>query len=146
MQCQVRLAVALVLRGDWGKLLGVLAVVCSTYSPVNIATSNRDVLCPLGATYHPSVRRANKMTSRHGFRPVHSMLIRESKAFLKHVVPDQVWFIDGSIGSDGVCLYFGEPWGQLYLTTPTSKVAVHGTGECGNASPLVVVEALPRSL
>lgn len=62
-----RLAIALVLAGRFSEMLAVLAVVCSTWSPVNMATSQRDALVPWGATYFPSVRAANKMTSRIAF-------------------------------------------------------------------------------
>lgn len=52
-------------------MLAVLAVVCSTWSPVNVATSQRDPLVPWGATYFPSVRAANKMTSRINIFPIY---------------------------------------------------------------------------
>ncbi len=57
---------ALIMRGCWGALMLVLAVVCSTWSAVNLGTSERDLLLPCGASYKPSVRAANKMVSRSG--------------------------------------------------------------------------------
>ncbi len=44
----------------------MIAVVCSTWSVVNLATSQRDVLCPLGQSMLASVRSANRMVSRKG--------------------------------------------------------------------------------
>ena len=62
----LRLAVSLILRGQFGSLVTLLAIVCSSWSAVNLGTSERDELVPLGATYKPSVRSANKMVSRTG--------------------------------------------------------------------------------
>lgn len=44
----------------------VLAIVCSTWSAVNLGSSERDALIPLGAVYKPSVRSANKLVARTG--------------------------------------------------------------------------------
>ena len=61
-----RLCLGLLLRGRWGAMTVVLAIVCSTWSAVNLGTSERDALIPLGAFYKPSVRSANKMVARTG--------------------------------------------------------------------------------
>lgn len=59
-----RLAVMMVLQGKVGELFAMLAPVCSSYSSVNIASSCRTILTPLGLTTSPSVRRGNKMVAR----------------------------------------------------------------------------------
>ncbi|CAK9032143.1 Uncharacterized protein SCF082_LOCUS19941 [Durusdinium trenchii] len=58
------LAVALILASKWGDCLALLAIVCSSFSVVNRGTSERDELIPWGASFRPSVRTANKMTTR----------------------------------------------------------------------------------
>ncbi len=59
--------VALCLAGEFGKVLCVLGVVCSSWSIVNIATSQRDELTPYGNCFLPSVRAGNKMVARWGY-------------------------------------------------------------------------------
>ena len=54
----------LILGGEFGLLTVHLGVVCSTWSIVNRATSQRDELVPFGQNCFLSVRRANKMVAR----------------------------------------------------------------------------------
>lgn len=62
----LRLAIALCLRCRFQEALAMIAVVCSTWSVVNLGTSQRDFLCPLGQSVIASVRSANRMVSRKG--------------------------------------------------------------------------------
>ena len=64
----MRLALALALNGSIiTTALFTIAVVCSTWSAVNLATSKRDTLTPYGDVSLPSVRSANRMVARTGF-------------------------------------------------------------------------------
>lgn len=60
----MRLAIKLCLSGRFQEALYVIAVVCSTWSSVNIATSQRDILTPYGNQNLPSVRSGNRMVAR----------------------------------------------------------------------------------
>lgn len=60
----------LVLQGRAPELIAFLAPVCSSYSAVNIATSMRSLLTPLGQICNTSVRKGNKMIARTGFETV----------------------------------------------------------------------------
>ena len=62
----LRLALSLILRGEFGKLVGVLAVCCSSFCTANRATGARSLLTPLGDENVVSVRRSNKLMSRTG--------------------------------------------------------------------------------
>ena len=62
----LRLALALCLSGRVAEACFVVAVVCSTWSSVNLATSKRDLLCPYGDQRVPSVRSGNRMVARLG--------------------------------------------------------------------------------
>ena len=59
-----RLALSLALAGIPGVLAAVIAVVCSSWSPVNQHTSGRDFLLPGGLFFRKSVAAANKMVAR----------------------------------------------------------------------------------
>ena len=63
----LRLAILLCLQGDFGRLVIVLATVCSTWTLVNIGTSKRSILVPRGDISLLCNRRGNKMTCRTGF-------------------------------------------------------------------------------
>ena len=56
----------LVLEGKYAQMISFLAPVCSSYSAVNVASSARSILTPLGRVTSTSVRRGNKMISRPG--------------------------------------------------------------------------------
>ena len=58
------LAIKLILRGSWNDLIGVFALCCSSFVPVNRGTGARDLLVPEGDENIPSVRRSNKLLSR----------------------------------------------------------------------------------
>lgn len=58
------LAVKLILRGSFNNLVGLFAVVCSSFVPVNRGTGSRDIMVPEGNEQIPSVRRSNKLVSR----------------------------------------------------------------------------------
>ena len=60
------LSMALCLSGRVAEACFVIAVVCSTWSSVNLATSKRDLLCPYGDQRVPSVRSGNRMVARLG--------------------------------------------------------------------------------
>ena len=64
--CRVthRLAIVLCVAGKPEATLYVLAVVCSSWSAVNLATSKRDVLTPYGDENVTSVRTGNRMVAR----------------------------------------------------------------------------------
>lgn len=57
---------ALCINGKVSEALFVIAVVCSTWSAVNLATSQRDLLTPLGDASLPGARAGNRMVSRLG--------------------------------------------------------------------------------
>ena len=56
----------LCLAGCPGKALYVIGVVCSSWSSVNLGTSQRDEMTPLGNTNIPSIRAGNLMVARSG--------------------------------------------------------------------------------
>lgn len=60
----LRLSIYTALCGAANLLVACLAVVCSTWSAVNQATSGRTVLLPGGLFFHRSIAAANKMVSR----------------------------------------------------------------------------------
>ena len=60
----LRLALLLALSGSTDTALFTIAVVCSTWSAVNLATSKRDILTPYGDVSLPGVRSANRMVAR----------------------------------------------------------------------------------
>lgn len=66
---------ALCINGKVDEALYVIAVVCSTWSAVNLATSQRDLLTPLGDTSLPGVHAANRMVSRLGV-PKHGFVLQ----------------------------------------------------------------------
>lgn len=62
----LRLALTLALHGLAATALFTIAVVCSTWSAVNLATSKRDILTPYGDVSLAGVRSANRMVARRG--------------------------------------------------------------------------------
>lgn len=60
----LRLAVTLCLCGRVQEALFIIAVVCSSWSAVNLHTSQRDILTPYGDWSRPSVAGANRMVAR----------------------------------------------------------------------------------
>ena len=60
----LRLALVLCLCGRPAEAAFVIAVVCSSWSAVNLATSKRSVLTPFGDQSLTSVRSANRMVAR----------------------------------------------------------------------------------
>ena len=63
---RLRLAIHLCLQCRFKESLAVIAVVCSSWSMVNAGTSQRDILCPYGASEITSVRIGNIMVARRG--------------------------------------------------------------------------------
>ena len=59
-----RLALAMVLQGKYSELIVIIAVVCSTWSIVNLNTSQRDLLTPYGNAEVRAVAEGNRMVSR----------------------------------------------------------------------------------
>lgn len=62
----LRLAIAWILRSEFGLVVALFAVCCSSFVPVNRGTGARSLLTPLGDMLVPSVRRSNKLMSRTG--------------------------------------------------------------------------------
>ena len=62
----LRLAIAWILRCEFGLAVALFAVCCSSFVPVNRGTGARSLLTPLGDMLVPSVRRSNKLMSRTG--------------------------------------------------------------------------------
>ena len=58
------LGIKLILRGQFERLVCFFATCCSSWVPINRATGQRDLCCPLGNESVPSCRRANKLVSR----------------------------------------------------------------------------------
>ena len=61
---QLRLAILMVLQGKSPGMLVCLGPVCSSWSIVNRATSQRDELTPLGNTRSTKVIQGNRMIAR----------------------------------------------------------------------------------
>ena len=57
---------SLVLRSKLDGLVAAFGVCCSSFIPINVGTSCRDLLCPEGNEQVVSVRKANKMMGRTG--------------------------------------------------------------------------------
>lgn len=62
--CHSRLAIILVLQGEFGKLLVHLAPPCSTWIGINRGTSKRTILCPAGDESLLQNRKSNKIAAR----------------------------------------------------------------------------------
>lgn len=60
----IRLAIFLILNSEWEAAVGVLAVVCSSWVPVNRASAGRSWVTPLGNEDYLRVRKSNKLTAR----------------------------------------------------------------------------------
>lgn len=59
------LAIKLVLRSKYHSLVGFIAILCSSFVPVNRGTGSRDILVPEGDENVVSVRKSNKLLSRN---------------------------------------------------------------------------------
>lgn len=59
-----RLCIHLILHAEFEAAIGVLAVVCSSWVPVNRGSTGRSLMTPLGNENFISVRKGNKLTSR----------------------------------------------------------------------------------
>ncbi len=59
-----RLCIHLVLSSKWEALISFLAIVCSSWVPVNRGSTSRSILTPLGDENFVPVRKGNKMVSR----------------------------------------------------------------------------------
>ena len=57
---------SLVLRSKFDGMAAAFGVCCSSFIPINMGTSGRDLLCPEGNEQVVSVRKANKMMGRTG--------------------------------------------------------------------------------
>lgn len=57
---------ALCIRGKIAEAFCSIAVVCSSWSAVNLHTSQRDILTPLGQFLHSGVNAGNRMVARWG--------------------------------------------------------------------------------
>lgn len=62
----VRLAIKMILEGSYGELISFFAPVCSSFSAANQGTAARSLLNGFGMSFHPSIRRGNKMMTRTG--------------------------------------------------------------------------------
>ncbi|CAK9055907.1 unnamed protein product [Durusdinium trenchii] len=58
------LCIIMILHGKWPGLITTWAVVCSSWSPVNLATSKRTELNPYGDCNNTKVIRGNRMVAR----------------------------------------------------------------------------------
>ena len=65
-ESEPRLILHSILHCRFGDLLALVGVLCSTWVSVNVGTSQRDVLTPMGHPEYPSVQSANTMVSRLG--------------------------------------------------------------------------------
>lgn len=52
------------LSSEWHLICTFLAVVCSSWTPVNRGSTGRSIMTPLGCEDYPHVRKSNKLTSR----------------------------------------------------------------------------------
>ena len=66
-KCKLRLAIHVLLSGEWEALCAFFAVVCSSYVPVNRASTGRSIMTPLGNQDFIPVRKSNILTSRRGW-------------------------------------------------------------------------------
>lgn len=103
---KLRLAVSLLLASQWGGSLTTIAVVCSTFVPVNLFTSQRDALTPLGAQHITAVRQGNKQTSRpaHKFAcdliACSAMTMRRCALLIALITAkDSIWLLENPGGS-----------------------------------------------
>ena len=62
-----RLVLLLCLAGRYGEALAMIGVVCSSWSVVNLHTSQRSILTPYGDMSRTGVRIGNKMVARPGW-------------------------------------------------------------------------------
>ena len=52
------------LSSEWNCICTFLALVCSSWTPVNRGSTGRSIMTPLGCEDYPHVRKSNKLTSR----------------------------------------------------------------------------------
>ena len=64
---ELRFAIHVLLSGEWEALCAFFAIVCSSYVPVNRASTGRSIMTPLGNQDFIPVRKSNKLTSRRGW-------------------------------------------------------------------------------
>lgn len=58
------LAIKMILRSEFNSAVGIFAVLCSSFVPVNRGTGSRDIMIPEGNENVVSVRKSNKLLSR----------------------------------------------------------------------------------
>ena len=61
---QLRICIWLVLQSSFNDCFNLLAVVCTSFTPVNAGTSKRSILLPSGNTALPYVCDGNSMCER----------------------------------------------------------------------------------
>ena len=59
-----RLCIHLLLSSEWEAVAAFLAIVCSSFVPVNRGSTMRSILTPLGNEEYLGVRRGNKLVAR----------------------------------------------------------------------------------
>ena len=77
----LRLAIHLLLCSEWEAICTFLAIVCSSWTPVNRGSTGRGILTPLGNEDFVAVRRSNKLVSRPelcNFFPIQRCLLLET--------------------------------------------------------------------
>ena len=70
--CPPRLAIHILLFGEWQEIVSFLAIVCSSWVPVNRGSTWRSIMTPRGSEEFPHVRKSNKLTSTKGWGSVGS--------------------------------------------------------------------------
>lgn len=92
---QLRLALNLALYGSTFSALYTIAVVCSTWSAINLGASKRDLLTPYGDVSVASVRSANRMVARTGSHDVQFKLLTKKYFQWLQLLHAQLFQLDG---------------------------------------------------
>lgn len=124
---------ALCLNGRVSEAFYVIAVVCSTWSAVNLATSQRDCLTPLGDTRVGGVNAGNRMVARWGFGAKKLSFVKPPNVFKFTKVCFHPWVhvnslsLKGSMSIGfpamlGAFLYGGKPWWIMFAFAPATAM------------------------
>ena len=99
------LAIKLILRSKFNAVIGIFAVCCSSFVPVNRGTGGRDILVPGGDERVVHVRKSNKLLGRN--LGDFSSALRSTSVF--NLLIAKECNTDGSDGGSWRNLGFGKP-------------------------------------
>ena len=106
-------------------MVAMIAIVCSSWTCVNRATSGRDILLPGGLSYHRSVRTANKMVARTGISKTKCKTAKHCETSFFHRFVVSIVLLCTSSPHDRACLLI-----LLLTTLEATWVVENPAGSC----------------